>query len=114
MAYVSASTASGPRTRNASTDNPYGNFGIIVAGAVGADVRGNWVDGQRAAGEAVGVAVVDASTTGPFATGNTVQHNVIVGNDLDVLVDTAGTGNVVARNHLRDEHARGRVRLTAA
>ena len=99
VAYVSASTACSATNPQCVTENPYGNFGIIVAGAVGADVRGNWVDGQRAAGKAVGVAVVDGSTTGPFATGNTVQHNVIVGNDLDVLVATAGTGNVVARNH---------------
>lgn len=36
--------------------------------------------------------MLDAGPDGPFATGNRVTGNVLTDNDLDVLVDTAGTG----------------------
>ena len=103
--YIDPGIGAQIRRNHVSTTNPvcaeeaaFGTFGIIVAGAVGAQVRHNRIDDQHAGGGAVGLAVVDASPTGPFATDNVVTHNSVRHNDVDLAVTTTGEGNVVAAN----------------
>jgi len=72
--------------------------GILLFGAVNTDVRGNHIEGQTVPGGAAGVAVVDVSASGPFASGNVVTHNVLHNNDLDLFVSSVGIGNVLKRN----------------
>jgi len=74
------------------------NAGIVLFGAVNTDVRGNHIEGQTVPGGAAGVAVVDVSASGPFASGNVVTHNVLHNNDLDLFVSSVGIGNVLKRN----------------
>jgi Periplasmic copper-binding protein (NosD) len=103
--YVDPGIGARIRRNHVSTTSPvcaretaFGAYGIILAGAVGAHVRHNRIDDQHAGGGAVGLAIVDASPTGPFATGNVVTHNSVRRNDLDLEVTTTGEGSVVAAN----------------
>ncbi len=72
--------------------------GIVLFGAVNTDVRGNHIQGQTIPAGAAGVAVLDVSASGPFASGNVVTHNVLRNNDVDLFVTSTGTGNVIEHN----------------
>jgi nitrous oxidase accessory protein NosD len=74
--------------------NLYGVFGIILTGTVRSNVVDNHISGQAA----VGVALVDAGPTGPFASRNVVARNVIMGSETELVVDTVGERNVVTHN----------------
>ena len=76
----------------------FGVFGIFISGAVNTQVRGNRIEGQRKAGQAAGLVVVDDFGTGAIASGNVVTQNVLRDNDLDVFIGATGTGNVVTDN----------------
>jgi hypothetical protein len=103
--YVDPGIGARIRRNHISTTSPvcareaaFGTFGIILAGAVGTQVRHNRIDGQHAGGGAVGLAVVDASPTGPVSTGDVVTHNSVRRNELDLAVTTTGEGNVATAN----------------
>jgi hypothetical protein len=74
--------------------------GILVDGAIRAIVEKNIVEGQSLGGFAGGIVVVDDMTTPTtfVASGNVVKHNILQNNDIDLFVNTTGTGNVVANN----------------
>ena len=74
--------------------------GIIVDGSVNSEIQFNLIEGQIAGGLATGVAIVDDFTTDPpsVASGNMVTRNTLRNNDLDIYLNTTGTGNVVAKN----------------
>jgi parallel beta-helix repeat protein len=83
-----------------------GIYGIIVNGAINTEIKNNRVEGQTDNGkdpfQGAGIAIFD----NPFppdppvdiATGNVITENILKNNDLDILVFTNGTGNVVKRN----------------
>jgi len=95
-----------------SAANPgCGAYGIILDGAVNSVVQGNLIEGQTNNGLAAGLAIVDDPCTDPelslscsalraeaVASGNVVIENILRHNDLDLLVNTTGTGNVITRN----------------
>ncbi|KAH6670379.1 hypothetical protein B0J14DRAFT_670688 [Halenospora varia] len=80
-----------------------------ICGAVNTEVRDNLIEGQANGGLAAGLAVVDDPCTElalacillhteAVALGNTVIHNSLHDNDLDLLVNTTDTSNVIACN----------------
>ena len=77
---------------------PYGTFGVLLFGAVGAEVQHNRIDGQTSNGSAAGLAIVDADPPGPLASRNIVKQNHLTANDVDLVVSSTGAGNVVAHN----------------
>lgn len=85
-----------------ATASAFGAYGVILDGAVNTDVRQNRIEGQTLRDAfAAGIAVVDdPPTTTPVAvaSGNVVTQNILRNNDLDLLVATVGTGNVIAGN----------------
>jgi parallel beta-helix repeat protein len=94
-------SATNPRC---AKDFQYGAYGIILDGAVNSEVRYNLIEGQTDGGlpgqVAAGLAIVDDRTTDPVAvaSGNVVTQNTLLNNDLGLLVNTTGTGNVIAHN----------------
>ena len=88
-----------------ATDNgAFGVWGIIVDGAIGTEVRHNRVEGQTANGRpdriGAGIFVFDDPTTQPIsiASDNVVKGNTLLNNDVDLLICSNGTGNVITRN----------------
>jgi nitrous oxidase accessory protein NosD len=93
-----------------TTDGGLGTYGIIIGGAVNTNVQDNLIKGQSNGGLALGVAIVDdpctelsltciyRNGTAALASGNVVIQNTLLNNDLDILVDTNGTGNVITNN----------------
>lgn len=81
-----------------------GISGIIIDGAVGTIVKHNLIEGLTAGGlanqTAVAVVIVDDATTNPVAvaSGNIVKENIFRNNDLDVYIETEGSGNIVEDN----------------
>ncbi|KAH8651109.1 pectin lyase fold/virulence factor [Xylariales sp. PMI_506] len=81
--------------------NPYfGGFaaGIIVAGAVNADVHHNTVFGTTDNGNpnntAAGILVYDDPGTGDVASGNHISSNKLYDNDVDLAVFSNGTNDI--------------------
>lgn len=80
----------------------FGVWGILITGAVDTFVNGNKISGTTDSGRqgrtATGVAVIDDIGTGAVASGNRVVQNQLWNNDVDLVVDTKGKGNVVKHN----------------
>jgi len=80
-----------------------GISGITIYGASDTTVQYNLIEGLTAGGlpggTAVAIAILD-SVTDPIllASGNVVTKNILRNNDLDILVFTNGTGNVIEDN----------------
>lgn len=92
-------------TRVFDGDGPsFGHVGLLLAGTGGMTVAGNSVrDNGASLPEApfsgIGVALLDGDLFGGgAATGNRVVGNVVTGSSTPVLVQSAGTGNVVRGN----------------
>jgi len=81
------------------TDWPFSS-GVFVDGAINSQVQFNVIEGQSAGGTASGIGLVDEATVDPIAvaSGNVITLNTLRNNDLDLYVNTTGTGNVVAEN----------------
>ena len=77
---------------------PYGAGGVLVSGSVNATVTGNLIEGMKSGGMAAGVGVSDWPDPPTVAMGNKVTGNTLRNNDLDVYLNTTGTGNVVKPN----------------
>ncbi|KAH8907377.1 pectin lyase-like protein [Coniochaeta sp. PMI_546] len=81
----------------------FGNFsgGILIDGAINAEVRHNRISGYTGFGNpnAISYGIGIADEPGAVATGNQVTHNTLYDNDLDILYYTSGTGNEVAHNN---------------
>lgn len=96
-----------------SKDNPLGMAGIMVSGSVNAQVNGNTIESITAYGGTfpvdVGIAVVDDDTQTPpaVASGNVVRGNVLKNNDLDLLLFSNGTGNVLSGNQCTSSFPEG-------
>ncbi len=82
---------------------PLSGIGIAIANAHGNVVSGNLIKNNvpsQPVPFAGGVAIVNAGTPGAEApSNNTVQGNVILGNQPDLFWDGTGTGNVLQPNH---------------
>jgi nitrous oxidase accessory protein NosD len=82
----------------------FGAYGIIIDGAVNTDIRHNRITNQTDSGVAdifsAGLAIFDEPAVTPvaIASGNVVKQNTLLNNDLDLLVFTSGTSNVITRN----------------
>jgi hypothetical protein len=86
-----------------------GVYGIILTSTIESKVKRNVVKGQRNAGEAAGIAIIDEKCIEPSlaclilgnhappASGNVVVYNILRNNDVDLLLDTTGT-NIVRDN----------------
>ncbi|KFY47663.1 hypothetical protein V496_10508 [Pseudogymnoascus sp. VKM F-4515 (FW-2607)] len=74
----------------------FGVWGILVTGAVDTFVNGNRISGMTDSKDrpATGIAVIDDIGTGAVASGNRVVQNQLWNNDVDLVVDTTGKGNV--------------------
>lgn len=73
------------------------NTGVIIDGAVNSTVQGNTIEGEtNAAGQGAGIVIVDEP--GSIASGNAVIGNTLRHNDLDLYVNSTGTGNVLDSN----------------
>ena len=74
--------------------------GIILGGSVNTDVRFNLVEGQTLDGVAGGIEIVDfpLGESVAVASGNVVTFNTLRNNDVDLYVNTTGTGNVLSNN----------------
>ena len=79
-----------------------GVTGIALSGASSIDIKGNTVEGQTAGGTpnvfASGIGIFDDPSTGAVSSGNMVIGNTLRNNDIDILIYTNGTGNVVEGN----------------
>lgn len=77
-----------------------GAAGIIISGALNSEVQGNVIEGQHNGGIGVGIYVTDDQTTDPvsIASGNVIADNILYDNDVDIFLNTTGTGNVVTNN----------------
>lgn len=79
-----------------------GVYGIIITGSVETQVRHNLIEGMTNEGRAAGIALFDDPPPSPhptrLATGNVITQNTLLKNDLDLLVFTKGTGNVIKQN----------------
>lgn len=91
-----------------SVSGAFGVWGIVIAGAKNTLIRGNDIteisDGfSTAKAPAAGIAVFDDFTgaTTDVAIGNTVEDNTIERNDVDLMVETNGHGNVEKRNQCK-------------
>jgi nitrous oxidase accessory protein NosD len=73
------------------TYNPYG-IGVWLDATNGTKVTGNLITGHRPAGYGAGLVIANQ------ATNNTVRDNRFRHNTLDVLVDSAGSGNIISDN----------------
>jgi hypothetical protein len=80
-------------------------WGIAIVGSSNTLVKGNRISGITAFGQnkgspAAGIAVMDdlPGGTGDLGSGNTVVHNKIVHNDVDLQVSATGAGNVENHN----------------
>jgi hypothetical protein len=87
---------------SADVSGAFGVWGIAISGSTNTLVKGNRISGitdgfAQDKLPAAGVAVLDEFPGGKdrIASGNTVVHNTIKKNDVDVYVDSKGTGNVV-------------------
>jgi len=77
---------------------PQFSAGIEISGGVNTVVRSNTFVGIKNAKQAGAVIIVDDDTKGAVASGNVVKRNTFQDNDLDIYVNTTGTGNVVRGN----------------
>jgi hypothetical protein len=99
----------GPPNPKCTGPGSVGVNGIVLDSAIESRVEGNTVEGQRNAGQGVGIAIIDdeciapalsciiLGNQAPLASGNTVVGNILCNNDIDLLLDTAGT-NIVENN----------------
>jgi nitrous oxidase accessory protein NosD len=73
--------------------------GVYLQGSHGTVVSGNRIEGHRPAGyrDVAALVITDEAAPAP-ASDNTVRNNRFADNMLDVLVDSAGAGNVVRHN----------------
>jgi nitrous oxidase accessory protein NosD len=85
---------------NPNCNITYGGGGVFLQGSINSSVSNNLIEGQMSGGLAVGVAVFDDLTTTPVsvASGNVVADNILLHNDLDLYINTTGTGNVFTNN----------------
>jgi hypothetical protein len=81
---------------------PDGVNGIGLVGASSIEVKGNTVEDQTAGGVpnviGSGIGIFDDASTGVMASNNMVVGNTLRNNDIDILLFTNGTGNVVEGN----------------
>ena len=86
---------------NPTCNKTVGGAGVFLSGSVNTDVRYNVIEGQSLGGNAAGFGITDDYTTHPVsvASGNVVVFNTLRDNDLDLFVNTTGTGNVYAHNN---------------
>ncbi|CZR59897.1 uncharacterized protein PAC_09791 [Phialocephala subalpina] len=71
--------------------------GITISGATDTIVKKNKFSGIKNGGQAAALVILD-DDTGTVATGNDVEKNTFTDNDLDILEQTMGAGNVVKKN----------------
>lgn len=103
-------SATNPDCRKLPAEIAFGTYGIILDGAINTKVSGNLIEGQTNGGLAAGLAIFDQACDPPGislacsvlrrkveASGNVVIHNVLRHNDVDLLINTAGS-NVIAHN----------------
>ncbi|KAK6524459.1 hypothetical protein TWF281_011367 [Arthrobotrys megalospora] len=86
---------------------PNFSSGITISGGKGTIVKGNTFTGIKNGGQAAGVVIVDDNQTKAVAEGNVIERNVFSGNDLDILVQATGKGNVVKRNQCSTSNPAG-------
>ncbi|KAG7289812.1 hypothetical protein NEMBOFW57_006189 [Staphylotrichum longicolle] len=96
----------GPPNPKCTGPGSVGVHGISLVSAIDSRVEGNTVEGQRNAGQGVGISIIDEKciepalscvTLGnqaPPASGNVVVRNILRDNDIDLLLDTAGANTV--------------------
>ena len=99
----------GPSSPKCTGPGSVGVFGITIDSAIDTRVEGNIVEGQRNAGEGVGIAIIDdkcdvlslacviLGKQAPIASGNVVVGNILRNNDIDLLLNTTGR-NIVSNN----------------
>lgn len=97
-------TAGNPNCANPEF-NPggFGVYGVIITGGVKTEVLDNNIEGQQKFGRpagadwfAAGIAIIDAPPA--IASDNVIKRNTLKNNDVDILVFSNGTGNVVRLN----------------
>ncbi|KAH8653006.1 pectin lyase fold/virulence factor, partial [Ilyonectria robusta] len=104
-------SATNPSCRQLPTDVAFGTYGIILDGAINAEVWDNLIERQTNGGLAAGLAIIDDSCINPdlslscsrlrtkaVASANVVVQNILRDNDLDLFVNTTGTSNTIACN----------------
>lgn len=74
--------------------------GIFIDAAINTKVEHNFVEGQKNGDSVVGIAIYDDPTTSPVsvASGNMVEQNILCNNDVDIVIKSAGKGNVAEHN----------------
>jgi hypothetical protein len=76
--------------------------GIVLAGASGTEIKGNTIEGMTGGGVpnvlAGAIGIIDDPATGATSSDNTVTGNVLRNNDIDIYVQTNGTGNIIEGN----------------
>lgn len=110
----------GPSDPKCTGPDSVGVFGIVLDSAIDSRVEGNTVEGQRNAGEGVGIAIIDEKCPtnvptlacailggqAPIASGNVVVGNFLRHNDIDLLLGTAGTNTVRNNKYLTSKPAK--------
>jgi nitrous oxidase accessory protein NosD len=77
-------------------------LGVLLMGASDNTIQGNTIEGRSAHGginaPGAGVLITDDPTSGATSNGNQIIDNVFMNNDVDILVETKGAGNVIQGN----------------
>jgi hypothetical protein len=103
---------------NPACENPssgaFGVWGVAITGAANTLVQGNQISGMTNNGVAGGIVLLDDvfhpdSTV--VAMGNAVERNTLSQNDIDIYVDTAGTGNFEKDNKCKTSSVQGIINI---
>jgi hypothetical protein len=78
-------------------------IGVYLDSTQGTQVTGNRIDGHTPAGYGAGLVITDGASAAP-ASDNTVRNNSFADNTLDILFDTAGSGNTIRNNRCTSSH----------
>ncbi len=81
-----------------SAFNFINGIGVYLDAANGTRVFGNSITGHHPDGYGAGVVIADHESPPSQSTNNTVRNNRFQDNSLDILVDSAGSGNIVIHN----------------
>ncbi|KAH0346144.1 hypothetical protein KCU83_g7531, partial [Aureobasidium melanogenum] len=75
-----------------------GSSGIFVDGGINNEIEQNWITGMKLRdGNGAGIIVWDEPDA--VASGNKIEQNVLKDNDVDIFVNSTGTGNEFGDNH---------------
>ncbi|KAH0150065.1 hypothetical protein KCU67_g10816, partial [Aureobasidium melanogenum] len=75
-----------------------GSSGIFIDGGIDNKIEQNWITGMELADQH-GAGIIIWDEPDAVASGNKIERNVLKDNDVDIWVNSTGTGNEFNDNH---------------